>query len=210
MRYLAVIGDVVGSKQLKGRAAFQRTLAATLAEVSAGNPSLASPYTLTLGDEFQAVYRRAGGLFSDLARIRQTCLPAEVRLSVAAGRIVTAINPRQAIGMDGPAFHQARDRIEALKASGGRFALAGDLPGDGLTREALVDLLSGWTEGWLANRWAILLGLLANKTAAQMAKELGISEPAVYKNIQHGQLASWVTLLRQQESWLDEVLRGNV
>ena len=32
----------------------------------------------------------------------------------------------------------------------------------------------------------------------------------VKSGIQHGQLASWVTLLRQQESWLDEVLRGNV
>lgn len=206
MRYLAVIGDVVGSKRLKSRAAFQRTLAAVLAEVSAGNPSLASPYTLTLGDEFQAVYRRAEGLFADLGRIRAACLPAEVRLSVAAGRIVTAINPAQALGMDGPAFHVARERIERLKQEGGRFSLAGDLPGDDVTREAAVALLSSWTDDWKANRWSVLLGRLQERPVAQLAAELGISEPAVYKNLHAGRLETWVSLLRRQEELLDRAL----
>jgi hypothetical protein len=206
MRYLVVIGDVVGSKRVKARAALQRTLAAELAAVSAGHGGLASPYTLTLGDEFQAVYRRAGGLFADLVRIRAACLPAEIRLSVAVGRIVTAINPQQALGMDGPAFHVARERIERLKREGGRFAVSGDLPGDAAARDAAVALLSAWTEGWKPNRWRILLGRLQGRPVADLAAELGISEPAVYKNLHAGQLETWVTLLRRHEAELDAAL----
>lgn len=208
MRYLVVIGDVVGSKRLKARAALQRSLAAELAAVSAGNGALASPYTLTLGDEFQAVYRRAGGLFADLVRIRAAGLPAEIRLSVAVGRIVTAINPQQALGMDGPAFHVAREQVERLKREGGRFALAGDLPGDAVAREAAVELLSAWTEGWKPNRWQILLGRLQGRSVADLAAALGISEPAVYKNLHAGRLETWVTLLRQYEAVLDGTLSG--
>lgn len=202
MRSIVVIGDVVGSRALKARGVFQRKLETLLAAVSSGNASLASPYTLTLGDEFQAVYRRPKGLFADLVRIRAGCLPVEVRFSVALGRISTAINPRQALGMDGPAFHTARARIERLKETGGLFSLAGDLPGDAATREAVQALASGWTEGWKANRWAILLGLLGGQTVAQLALELGISEPAVYKNIHAGRLETWVDLLRREETLL--------
>ncbi len=208
MRYLVVIGDVVGSRALKARATFQRKLETLLAAVSSGQTALASPYTLTLGDEFQAVYRRAEGVFSDLVRIRAECLPVEVRFSVALGRISTAINPRQALGMDGPAFHLARERIERLKQTGGRFSLAGDLPGDVRTREALLDLVSSWTEGWKVNRWAILLGVLEGKPVAQLAEELGISEPAVYKNIHAGRLESWADLLRREETLLGRALTG--
>jgi hypothetical protein len=110
--------------------------------------------------------------------------------------------------MDGPAFHLARERIERLKQTGGRFSLAGDLPGDATTREALLDLVSSWTEGWKANRWAILLGLLEGKPVARLAEELGISEPAVYKNIHAGRLGAWADLLRREEILLGRALTG--
>jgi hypothetical protein len=206
-RHLAVIGDIVDSKRLRNRATFQRKFADALGAVSKGQKSLASPYTLTLGDEFQAVYRRAGGLFADLCRVRIACLPARVRLAVAVGEIKTAINPAQALGMDGPAFHLARARIDALKADGGWFGLDGDVPGSPEIRRALIDLVCAGVDSWQPNRWRILLGLLEGKTAAACAKEIGISEPAVYKNIRHGRLDSLVALLLEIETTLDARLK---
>lgn len=212
MKHLVVIGDIVRSRGIKGRAAFQKRLAAALEEVSrrpvrrGGGAGLASPYTLTLGDEFQAVYARAGGVFVDLCRVRLACWPERVRLVLAAGRIDTAINPRQALGMDGPAFHAARGKIEALKANGVDFGLGGEMPGDAARRDALIDLASAQCEGWTRNRWAILLGLLEERPVAELAAELGISEAAVYKNIRHARLAAWVTVLRAVENDLDAAL----
>lgn len=206
-KHLVVIGDIMDSRRLRGRAAFQRKLTDSLGELSRGQKSLASPYTLTLGDEFQAVYSRAVGLFADLCRVRIACLPAQVRLAVAVGEIKTAINPAQALGMDGPAFHLARDRIEALKADGGWFGLDGDAPGSSETRRALIDLVCAGVNSWQPNRWRILLGMLEGKSAAVCAREIGISEPAVYKNISHGRLDSLVALLRGIEAELDARLR---
>lgn len=208
-RHLVVIGDIVDSRRLRGRAAFQRKFSDSLGELSCGQKSLASPYTLTLGDEFQAVYRRAGGLFADLCRVRIACQPARVRLAVALGEIKTAINPAQALGMDGPAFHLARARIDALKADGGWFGLDGDAPGTPGTRGALIDLVCAGVDSWQPNRWRILLGLIEGKSAAACAREIGISEPAVYKNISHGRLDSLVALLHEIEAALDARLKRN-
>src|SRR6218665_467049 len=115
MKYLALIGDVVDSKRLPRRAEFQVKLEKTLKNTSSRNPSLASPYTITLGDEFQAVYRNADRLFADIFTIWRDLDPAKVRFAVGVGELSTSINPKQALGMDGPAFHHARDAITALK-----------------------------------------------------------------------------------------------
>lgn len=206
MAHIVILGDLVASKQISNRDAFQRRLATTLAQLSSANPAIVSPYTLTLGDEFQAVYQRATGLAADLCRVRQVCLPYRVRFVVSIGGISTAINPRQAIGMDGPAFHAARAQIEVLKSSGRDWALTGLDLGSPTTRDAMIDLLGAHVETWKTHRWDILHGLLQGETIADLIARTGISSPAVYKNISHGRLESVVDLCRTLESALDAQL----
>lgn len=203
MPHLVVIGDLVASRRIAARAKFQERLQRTLAEISAANAaSLASPYTLTLGDEFQAVYLAGRGVFADLCRLRAACLPARPRLSLAVGALSTAVNPAQALGMDGPAFHAAREGIDTLKKSGGEFALGGELPGDAATRDALIDLLAAATLTWKANRWTILAALLDGRAVPEIAEETALTEVAVYKNIRHARLESLALVLRGVEDSL--------
>ena len=57
MNVVALIADIVDSRAIPERARFQRSLKTTLAAVNKrSRRSLLSPVTLTLGDEFQAVY----------------------------------------------------------------------------------------------------------------------------------------------------------
>jgi hypothetical protein len=200
MPHLVVIGDLIASRTITGRARFQDNLRRALADISAARgDALASPYTVTLGDEFQAVYRSARGVFADLCRVRLACEPARVRLSLAVGKLTTAINPTQAIGMDGPAFHVARAGIDTLKKSGVDFALAGPAPGEPAQRELLIDLLSAFTQTWKPSRWAILAGLLENRPVAELARETHLTEAAVYKNIRHARLEAFAALLTRTE-----------
>jgi hypothetical protein len=122
--------------------------------------SILSPYTITLGDECQAVLSGPKGLFHDIITIRMGIYPHRMRFSVGMGAVATRINRTAAIGMDGEAFYNARDGLEALKKIGGTFAVSGlRLPHAGLIAESLK-LVSWLSADWERNRLGVLLGLI--------------------------------------------------
>ena len=108
MRVIAIIGDIVRSSSIEQRTKFQRQFHRAIERLNRNN-AFASPYTVTLGDEFQAVYRDATLLFDHIFTLIADLHPQQLRISVAIGPITTSLNPRQSIGMDGPAFHLARE-----------------------------------------------------------------------------------------------------
>lgn len=173
---------------------------------------IVSPYTITLGDEFQAVYRTADGLFRHLFRIRSCIMPVRVRFSIALGPLDTDINPDQAIGMDGPAFHLARDAMEQLKKDTGILRISA--PENQLPPIVgpLVHLLSAETESWNANRLSIIHRMLAGLSGDALIRDLeipgvlDISPSAIYKNIRAAKLDTWTELLRETECHLSRLL----
>lgn len=188
MKYLAIIGDIVDSKQVPRRDEFQTRLAALLKDISSRNAALVSPYTITLGDEFQAVYKSANTLFADIFSILCVIHPVHARFAVGLGELSTGVNRKQALGMDGPAFHRAREAITQLKATRYLIRLQGEPAKDPMGDRAklvnhLLNLLTLQVAGWSRNRLRIMQGLLADETIADLEKELRISNVAVYKNI---------------------------
>ena len=206
-KVITVIADLVASRSARKRRQLQETLNAVLRETSAANRrAILSPYTLTLGDEFQAVYKLADGLFQDLLRIAIAISPNNLRYSLAVGTLTTKINRQQAIGMDGPAFHAAREGMNKLKQSSRLFLLSGEIgPSPNLLNSALA-VLSHSMSGWRKNRFLILLGLLEGKSRQEIAGEVGISLPAFHKNLQAGALPEIVTFLREIEAILNSQL----
>lgn len=212
MKYLAVIGDIVDSKQLPRRGEFQARLAATLKDISRAK-TLASPYTITLGDEFQAVYKGAGTLFADIFAIMQEAHPARVRFAIGVGELTTKINPKQALGMDGPAFHRARETITTLKKSGYLIGLQGEAPpqGDAFDHwkllNHLLNIVTHRVRAWGRNRLRIMVGLLQDRSVAELERELGVSNVAVYKNINAGPLDELRGLCEEITHLLDRELK---
>jgi len=205
-RYLAVIGDLVDSKKIADRYNFQNFFASDLSKVGQGK--LASPYTITLGDEFQALYDNAHGLFYDLLAIRVSIPNVRCRFSVGIGEISTPINTKQAIGMDGPAFHIARDGIDFLKKTEGELLISG-LP-DSLNAlfEPMIQLLWASTELWQVNRMRILMRELESVCPRKDEYMLEITERAIHKNIRDARLHDWVQLMGEAESRIDKLLHS--
>lgn len=82
---------------MKTRAALQRQLDGALQQLNQRNAYLASPYTLTPGDEFQAVLNRADHLFHDICTLLAALHPQRIRFSMAAGLIARVrFMPRRA------------------------------------------------------------------------------------------------------------------
>jgi SatD family (SatD) len=114
--YICLIADIVRSKEISNRSEFQKLLKDKLIEISKRSKKyIVSPYVITTGDEFQAVYKSYDSIFIDIFEILWTLFPKKVRFAISYGDLVTEINKQKAIGMDGPAFYKAREQIEIMK-----------------------------------------------------------------------------------------------
>ena len=113
--YWAVIGDIVRSRAIAERAAFQARLEAVLEGANRLQAdALASAWTVTLGDEFQALFHAPDAIPLALEGICHGLAGRGVRFGVGHGPLATPLKAR-AVGMDGPCFHRARAAIEAAR-----------------------------------------------------------------------------------------------
>ena len=200
---IALIGDVVASREISDRVAFDDTLVNTMRRLNEQDPYILSPYTL-IGDEIQAVFNRADSLFCDTVSILAAIHPAKMRFSFGIGTLVKPINPQQAIEMDGPAFHNARDGVEALKESGYLFNIVGgDIPTIRLLRQALC-LVSHNMGKWNKTRLRTLEMMLRALPVKEIAATLKISDKAIYKTISAGALEVVLQLLDEVQGILNE------
>ncbi len=191
MLAVALIGDIVGSRRAERREALQRTFIRTVARINRfaaaqGRVPPISPFTVTLGDEVQALFRDPTDVFVDAFALRALMWPVEMRFCVAVGSITTPINRTAAIGMDGPAFYAAREGIEQLKRSNGTFAVRAheDLKVD--LEDVALRLADATTLHWRETRHRVLFGVLQGHNVVRLAKELNISRTAIYKNLSDG------------------------
>jgi hypothetical protein len=210
MKYAVVIGDVVGSRQLAQRGQFQRQLKAAMTAISRRRGrALASPYTVTLGDEFQAVYRDPAQVFADVFALMARFAPVRVRFSIGTGEIVTPLNTAQAIAMDGSAFHRARAGLDQLKREHRLLALrTGDERDARGLRAPILAVLSGLIEGWRPTRLQLFAAMLAGDGPAELAKDTGITARAVNKNVRAADLDQWKLILDDLAAGLNDTLKA--
>ena len=110
--YLALIADVIDSKMVQERFDLQKQLEITLQKINGLFADyLASCFTLTLGDEFQALLKVDAPVFQIIDTLRLELNPTQLRFGIGLGEIVTAIDPLQSVGADGPAYWNARAAI---------------------------------------------------------------------------------------------------
>ena len=206
-KLIVVIGDVISSRKVEKRNDLQNKLLEIFENLNtdANQNHLVSPYTITLGDEFQAVYQKADRLFLDTIRILETTLPQKVRFSFGVGNISTDINTEQSIGMDGSAFYYAREGISNLKDQRGnyKFNIYGlDDPELEKLFNNVLYIFSNLLEGWNKNRYFILRSTMEGKAVKDIAKELKLTETATYMNIYDGSIREMIAI---QETMINQI-----
>ncbi len=207
IKHLVLVGDIVASRSIIGRSALQEKLRVCLGQLNAKKrEGLVSPYTITLGDEFQAVFSAPARIFQDGLTILLALHPVAVRFSCAIGEISTTINTKQAIGMDGPAFHDARATIDRLKKTDSLFAITSP-DGAGLTLiNHSLALVSHAIGKWPRSRLEILYRLSENHSVEQIARDLRVTEQAVYKSIEAGAIRTIVPMFEEITVRLRQIL----
>lgn len=188
MKVIVVIADVVKSRQIGQRRAFQHRLEQVLEQLNAGREDQHSPYTITLGDEFQTLLKSPNLVFRDFFAVQRLLYPVRVRFSVGVGTLSTKINPRLSIGMDGPAFHLARKGLEEAKSTSALLRVSLEHEGPTTWMGPALDLLSHTVRGWKRNRLEVLQRMFNGQDTRAIAAAMEISSTAVYKNVQAGAL----------------------
>lgn len=183
-----VIGDLVASRKIVDRRALQIRLGRGLKQLSHDRRDVISPYTITLGDEFQAVYRDPRRIFRDLFAIQHLIHPHRVRFAIGVGSLSTTLNRESAIGMDGPAFLSARDTLTELKQSEALYRVAGLPPRTQEWSNLSLDLVSHVVRSWRKNRFEITVALMDGDVPLKIAKRMRLTSSAIYKNIAAGAL----------------------
>jgi hypothetical protein len=199
--YATLIGDLVGSRGFPGRVDLQRAVNRSLVAVNdAFSP--VQPLEPTVGDELQGAFRSpASAVGASLVlrlRLLQEC-EMDARFGLGYGT-VTVFQDRTPISQDGPGWWSARTAIERAEKMGAASHTAfvrtcfDSASSDSAEAHGPSDV--GAWNAFLVSRDALvgqmkprsrrlLLGLLLDKTQAELAVEEGISQSAVSQNLAH-------------------------
>ena len=192
--YLALIADVIDSKMVQERFNLQKQLEKALRKMNElFGDYLASCFTLTLGDEFQALLKVDAPVFQIIDTLRSELSPTQLRFGIGLGEIVTAIDPLQSIGADGPAYWNARAAINLVhqKNDYGNTQIYFSSGND--SKDLLVNALIASGEairsGWRGSQEEILLDLIKrfvyseNFSQQDLAQSLDINPSALSKRL---------------------------
>lgn len=199
--YIAVIGDVVGSRNLQGlpRRKLQQRLNDLMNLFNTKyQEAIAAQFLITTGDEFQGLLQSAHIIPELVWDLEERFEDHEIRLGMGFGQLDTPLLDR-AIGMDGSAFHAARQTIELAKSAS---LFGGVFLGFGETEDAILNgfarLLRHHRKG-LTKKQEEVIGLLRQGlTQTEVADELGITRQTVNE---HAQAAGWLEYDAGENAW---------
>ena len=75
MKVVVLIADIIESREIEDRSGFQEDLVRCLTAINTKSYTLLSPYTVTLGDEFQAVYATGAEVLDHIIDIQAQLFP---------------------------------------------------------------------------------------------------------------------------------------
>lgn len=184
------MGDIVGSERAASLKAVHKAFNKAVDRANEVHASyIASPLTITLGDEFQGLLTSFAHAWDVAVALRLELLAADVpcRFVVGAAKLDTPLNTKEAWNMMGSGLSAARDKLNDKRiASAYRFSFP-DEPVSGPLLDAVGDALTELEKGWTATQLEYYLRSRgAAGTNAQVAKKLGVSERSFYKVLRAG------------------------
>lgn len=209
MNVIVLIADIVKSKEISDRKYFQTDLKSELEEINKSSKWIISPYTITLGDEFQAVYKNSENLLKDILRILIKVYPVRIRFSIGCGNISTEINIKESIGMDGPAFYIARDGINEMKKIDYSIIqfYRNTIKENELVNKSLKLSMSVMAD-WKKNTLLIFNELVNSKPVKEIAPILNITERGIYKIVDTQKLRNFTDYFLYLETEIKKLKDG--
>lgn len=148
-----------------------------------------SPYTITLGDEFQGVADSLLSAIESIFYLEEECvkrqLKFKLRYIIFYGEIKTPINPTIAHGMLGEGLTQARKKLSKKKKSKHRFYF--DLSDDklALLLERLFLVLEGIIRGWAIKDYPLIGDMINTRSNLEVGNKHSKNRSQIWKRRKH-------------------------
>ena len=200
-RCVVVIADVIASRERSPaeRRRLQQRLQEQIALLNDNHhDALLSKFAITLGDEFQAVLKTPASIPQIFRDSFFWLNEVRLRWGVGCGTLATDVE-EYAIGMDGPAFHQARQALEHAKDEnrlGGVFTGFG--PPDDDIFNGFARLIWDRYAGLKPKQLETVMLMHALPTQSAIAAQRGVTESAVSDALKS---AGWDALQEAERGW---------
>lgn len=213
--YTVIIGDLIASKKIKNRQEVQEKFQETLLRINRDyQSSIASKFTISLGDEFQALLMDKKSVIQIILAIEAAMYPVQVRFGIGIGQINTEIDYENSVLIDGPAYHRARAMMLELEKTEQQYEQreANILisSAEQLTREdrllnASLSLATVIKNQWTTRQAEIIQAYrLNNQNQYKTAEKLGIGQSSVSKALKAANFISYQSALNEIEFFLSE------
>jgi hypothetical protein len=205
-----LLADVVGSRKIADRAAFDSKLQAALQQVA---KTFKNPFALPLQtwkglDEVAAVLTSPVELYAIISVIQEAVAPESFRFVLVEGSIDVMPQNKDVRQADGPAFHQAAEAMQQLKREGLLFSCK---TGNALWDKAYstqVNLLLLLKGTWTERQRHIYEAYIKSGKQEEVAAALQVTQQTVSKTLQAIQAAQVQKLEAQLNVWTKESLNG--
>lgn len=184
-QHFILMGDVIGSREFDATK-LQQELNTLL---SACNDDLKadilSPYTTTLGDEFQGIARSLNGAARSIFYLEEQRIKNQyafqVRYVAHFGEIQTSINTEIAYGMMGPGLTKARAFLTDKRRGRPRFYF--DLPDKSLAENLnrLCSIIEALTERWNRGDYSLIVDMISEQNNEEVAAKHGKNRSQIWK-----------------------------
>lgn len=186
--YVALIGDIRGSRELEDRNEAQMEFKQVVDSLNHDIPtdSIASRFTVTTGDEFQVLLRGAFDAIEAAVLASDRFHPARLRFGIGRGELDTAVNPNQAIGMDGPCFHRAREAVKLAREDEAWLRVSGWSKDLDRHVNSMFDVVQCLREDWTDRQAQFAKALKQEGTQKEVADRYGVSKSTVSESLSAG------------------------
>lgn len=179
------MGDVVGSSKYEP-ANLAKSLKSLVEKTNNDlNKETLSPFTVTLGDEFQGVTQSLNSGIKTLFYFEEQRLAKKLDFKLHYvlhyGKIETDINPETAYGMLGQGLTQAREKLTAKKRDRKRFNISLDAKDLSSQYNRLFEVVDGITERWKKDDFSLILDMIRNENDQVVGEKHGKDRSQIYR-----------------------------
>ena len=184
-KYFILMGDVIGSRGFDATKLGRQLMSLLSACNGDLKTEILSPYTTTLGDEFQGIATSLHAAAKCIFYLEETRIKNKydfgVRYVAHYGEIQTSITTEIAYGMMGPGLTKARALLTDKRRGQPRFYF--DLPdkrlAENLTR--LCRVIDGLTDRWDRQDYSLISDMLSDQNNEEVAAKHGKNRSQIGK-----------------------------